>query len=150
MNVLGVRCSNSDYTFYLVTGSKDAPSIVDSASNSFPKGYSVAEQLKWLLQETTEFIDRNQVDRVVIKRDELRKGSNAFEDRVSFEATVLLAAANANISVLKKLNATISKNFGFKGRARYLVNLDTSPFPGYAKMGPRAKDALLVAWSELE
>jgi hypothetical protein len=87
---------------------------------------------------------------VVIKRFEgLAKGT-AYEDRVEHEAAVFLACDSCGISgVFKKVKSTIAKNLGCKGRAHYLLTLNTSLIPNYSQYTEKEQDSILAGWSEL-
>jgi hypothetical protein len=106
--------------------------------------------LNWLHQEVTTVIGTNQYDVVSIKKPEPTvRRSNSLEFRIQAEAIVQLAAAQAGISTVdRKVNVTIAKHLGMKGKAKYLsTKLDTSPIPNFDKFTPKVRDAVLVAWS---
>jgi hypothetical protein len=56
--ILGIRCSNADYSLALLKGKKGAPQVVDIKSASFPKGYTRANTLRWLYQEVEDYISK--------------------------------------------------------------------------------------------
>ena len=68
MNVLGIRCSNKDYTFAILTGTKKLPQLLDSETLQYPKGYSKPESLKWLLQEIEGLVTKYDVKKVVMNK----------------------------------------------------------------------------------
>ena len=53
-------------------------------------------------------------------------------------------------SKIKKVKATIAKDLGLKGKARYLSTLDTSSIPNYSSYSEKMREAVLVGRSELE
>ena len=82
----------------------------------------------------------------VISRDR-----NAFENRVENEAAAYVAAANRGIkAVFKKMNVTLAKDLGGKGKAKYLKTLDTSAFPGFSELQEKKQEAIIAGWSALE
>ncbi len=151
MNVLGIRCSNTDYTYAVMSGTKQTPQVVVCSTITYPQGYSKVQSLSWLLQEIEDLIKKHSISLVSMKRFEGRTKGNAYEDRVEHEAMVYLAGANCGLrGVFKKVNSTIAKNLGLKGRARYLAkSLNTSSIPSYCDYSEREKDAIHAGWSEL-
>lgn len=150
MTVLGVRCSNKDFTYAVLDGTKAAPVLVACETLNLPKGFAPAQSLYWLFQETTGLLSQHSVSRVVIKRFEGKTRGGSFETRVEHEAAVMLAAgAEGNHAVFKKVKSTLAKDLGQKGRARYLAHLDTSWAPTYSQLSDKQKEALQAAWSEL-
>ncbi len=150
MPILGVRCSNKDFAYAVLDGTKGAPQQVELKTLPFPKGFKAAQSLHWLNQEVSDLLEKHAIDKVVIKRFEGRTRGATFETRVEHEAAVMLAAASKGMTaVFKKVKSTIAKDLGKKGRARYLATLDTSHFPGYADLSDKQREALQAAWSEL-
>jgi len=151
MSVLGVRCSNSDFVFAILSGTRSAPNLEQVGGQKFPKGFSTSHRLKWLLQEAELLVQTKDLHAVVIKGTEtMASKGNAFVERVEAEAIVFLAAANKGVKpVLRKVKSTIAKNLGFKGRGHYLQSLDTSPIPNFEGFSEKEKEAIWAAWSEL-
>lgn len=153
MPSFGIRCSNTDFSYSILEGSKKAPILKEKHSINYPVGYSLPFSLKWFRQELIEIIKKNNVDVLVIKCSEgLAARNKTFVDRVSFEGIVLLASAETGIrNVSKKVKSTIAKDLGLKGRAKYLTTiLDTKLIPGFEELTEKEKDATLAAWSELD
>jgi hypothetical protein len=151
MKVLGIRCSNRDYAFGVLAGTKTKPETVECGTVRYPKGYSKPQSLKWFLQEIEAKVAKHDIGRMVVKRSERGTWGNAYEDRVEHEAMVSLAGANlGRKAVFKKVKSTIAKNLGLKGRGHYLkTTLDTSVIQGYDERSDKEKEAILAAWSEL-
>jgi Holliday junction resolvasome RuvABC endonuclease subunit len=151
VSVLGIRCSNRDYTFAVMTGTKKSPQLVDSQTLSYPKGFSKPESLNWLLKEIEELISKYGVEKIVMNKFEARRYGNTYEDRVEHEAMIYLAAFNQGIkSPSKKVKSSIAKDLGLKGRAHYLkTSLDTSLIKGFNDQSPKSQDAILAGWSGL-
>lgn len=63
---------------------------------------------------------------------------------------MLAVADTGNSAVVKKVSSTIAKDLGQKGRARYLAQLDMSWDGQFSDRNAKKKEAILVAWSELE
>lgn len=150
MTVFGVRCSNSDYTYCLLEGTKTKPVLRDVKRTPYPDGYSECELLKWLHQEMADLFGKYACGAVGIKKAEGNvKRSNALEARLQAEAIVALAAAQAGcLSVKRKMGMTIAKDLGLKGKAKYLqTELDTSVINGFDGLADKAKDSVLAAWS---
>ena len=52
--------------------------------------------------------------------------------------------------IARKRKSTMAKDFGLKGRGRYLDSFDTSALTGYGALNSLLKEAVLVAWSDLK
>lgn len=151
MAVLGIRCSNTDFTYAVLAGTRDIPQVLALKSLALPNGYPRPQALKWVVQEADAIIKKNTIECIVIKRYEGRSKGNDYEARVEAEGAVAIAAADNGIRVvLKKQKSTIAKDLGLKGRARYLTTaLDTSPISDFGNLSEKKKDAVLAAWSAL-
>jgi hypothetical protein len=153
MKALGVRCSNSDYTYCVISGDADSPDIECVKRVAFPKDFTEAETLKWLHQEATAILGDASFDAVGIKRAETNvKRSNSLEVRIQAEAIFCLAASQLGCDVIdQKVNSTIAKDLGLKGKAKYLdTKLDTSVIPDFDDYPEKHQDAIRVAWSCLK
>lgn len=151
MSVLGIRCSNKDYSFAVLEGKPKKPRVLHTGCVAFPKGYSPVQQASWFLQEIEALIDQHDVRDVVIKGFEGMNRGKTFVERVEHEAVLYLAAANKGIKgVVRKVKSTIAKDLGLKGRGRYLSTaLDTTVIPGYDALPEKTREALLASWSGL-
>ena len=152
MKILGIRCSNSDYAYSVVTGTKDLPILEKSQIISFPKGYSPPEIMKWFLQELTTLNKKYSIEKWAIKGAEpMAARDKTYTSRVEFEAMVSLSAANVGSSnVIRKVKPTIAKDLGLIGKAKALINdLDYSLIDGLKEMSPKEFESVVVAWSEL-
>ena len=149
--VLGLRFSNSDYTWVVLKGTKESPTVCASGGAKMPKGLHRPQTLSWFCQEIELLISQNGFTKICIKNTEAmaRKG-NTYEMRVDHEAAAFIAAANHGIkSVFKKVNATIAKDMGLKGKGKYLKTFDTSPIADFDQRTGKEQDAIMAAWSEL-
>jgi hypothetical protein len=151
MNVLGIRCSNKDFTYAVMTGSKKAPSVQQCAPVAVPKNFSRPRALHWMVQEVEQLISRYDVQKVVMKGSEGRTRGRTYAERVELEAAVYIAGGKNGMSgIFKKVKSTIAKDLGLKGRAHYLdTSLDTSVITGFDSRSDKEKDAILAGWSEL-
>lgn len=152
MNVLGIRCSNKDFAYVVMSGTRDAPTLVESNFLKYPKSFSRARKLLWLSQEIEQVLQKHMVDTIVMKRFEGPTRGTPFEERAECEGCVYLTAAKCGVKgVLKKMNSTIAKDLGMKGRAHYLkTHLDTSLIPSFTQYSDKEKEAILCAWSDLK
>ncbi|HDZ02748.1 MAG TPA: hypothetical protein ENH52_15115 [Nitrospirae bacterium] len=151
MAFLGIRCSNNDYCYVILEGTRVLPKIKNKANISFPRGFSRAQSLKWFLQEIEDLLKKYPSIKVIsIKGSEpMASRGKSFTARVENEAMVFLAAANVGIkAIFKKTKPTIAKDLGLKGRGKYLsTQLDCSVIPNYDDESDKIKEAILVAWS---
>ena len=151
MNVLGIRCSNKDFTYAVVTGSKKTPCVQYYAAVSVPKNFSRPRALYWMVQEVEELIKKHGTQKIVIKGFEGRTRGNTYTERVELEAAIYIAGGkNGMNSVYRKVKSTIAKDLDVKGRARYLqTHLNTSVISGFGSRSDKEKEAILSGWSEL-
>jgi hypothetical protein len=150
MKVMGIRCSNTDYSYCILSGSRDIPVVDATCQVSFPAGYSEVEILRWLHHEMQAIFKAYCCCAVGVKKVEATvKRSNAIDFRIQSEAIVGLAAAEAGcLDVRRKVKASIAKDLGLKGRGKYLeTRLDTSPISKFAEYPTKVQEAILIAWS---
>ena len=153
MKVLGVRCSNTDCTFCLLSGSKDSPAVDMSQNIKLPKDFNKAEALNWFSQELETIFKKNKIYAVALKGPEpMVRRSNNLVSRVQNEAIVYLVAARFGIiDVETKVKASIAKQLGLKGKGKYLdTKLDTSVIEGFDNFSVKEREAILVGWSALK
>lgn len=151
MNVLGIRCSNRDFTYVVMSGTKSIPQIKSQKAIMLPKNYSKPRALHWFVQEIEHLIEKHKIDVIVIKGFEGRTRGKTYEERFELETAAFIAAGKNGINaVFKKVKSTIAKDLGLKGRGHYLkTHLDTSAIPDYSQKSDKEKEAILVGWSEL-
>jgi hypothetical protein len=152
MKTVGIRCSNSDYSYAILSGKKSSPKLLQVETHLFPKGYSQPQCLKWLLQELEELSKRHLAEKWIIKGAEpMATRDKAFVSRVEFEAMALLAAGNGGVvSVERKVKQTIAKELGLAGKAKALKSdLDHSLIAGLSEMSEKQFEAVVAAWSAL-
>lgn len=151
--ILGVRCSNGDYSFALLKGKKGAPQIADIKSALFPKGYTRANTLRWIYQEVEDYLSKHKgVRHIVVKGAEpMAQKGGTYGERVEGEAILFLAAANNGITATRKVKPTIAKDLGLAGRAKALEeDLDTTVIPTFSTYSTKEQEAVLAAWSDLK
>ena len=151
MKILGVRCSNLDYTFAVVDGTQEKPNILERKTFPFPS-FERLKTLQWLYKEIEDLIHKYEPRGVMIKRAEFspQKKTTLFQ-RVENEAIVLLAVANKNIDYFDdRIKSTIAKKLGYKGKGHYLNNyFINKKLPDLDKESDKIKEAVLVAISGL-
>jgi len=153
MNILGIRCSNRDYTFAVISGMKTTPTVIVTKTIAYPKVDRLGESLKWFLLEIETLLINYSIGKIVIKGYEGRFRSKAttYDRRIEHEAIIFLVAENNGIKeIFKKVKSTIAKDLGIKGRGKYLkTNLDTSVIPNFYSYNDKTKESIKAAWSEL-
>jgi len=149
--ILGLRCSNKDYTFAVMDGTKQEPRVIASGNVAFPVGFPKTSSVKWFLQEIETLLASHGIDKIAIKAFEGRTRGSLFVDRIDHEAMVFLAASHrGSRAVFRKVKSTIAKDLGLKGRAHYLrTALDTSVIHAFDDYPEKTQEAILAAWSEL-
>lgn len=151
MSVLGIRCSNKDFSYAVMAGSKRNPSVQHSALVAVPKNFSRPRKLYWMVQEIEELIEKHNAQTVVMKGSEGPSRGKTYADRIELEAAVYIAGGKQGMrTIFKKVKSTIAKDLGLKGRAHYLqTELDTSVIPEFNSKSDKAKEAIYAGWSEL-
>ena len=153
MKYLGIRLSNSDFSFAILEGSRNSPKVSGSKTLLLPKNYCISDKLDWLLKELECLMKTNSIKGVVVKRTEtMVKRSNNLESRIKLEAMPYLAAKNCGIkNITEKVKPTIAKDLGLKGKSKYLsTKLDTTIIRDFHKKTPKIQDAILAAWTLLK
>lgn len=149
--ILGLRFSNKDFSYAVLSGLKDKPTVEHEGANKIPKNFSKPRALSWLVQEIEEIIKRHNITKIVMRgfEGQVRKRTT-YEERVELETAVYIAASKLGINaVFKKVRSTIAKDLGLKGKAHYLETVDTSSISGFDERSDIKKDAIFAAWSEL-
>jgi hypothetical protein len=151
--ILGIRCSNTDYSFALLKGKKGSPQVVNIKTASFPKGYTRPNLLRWLYQEIDDYFSKHKgiSHRVVKGAEPMAQKGGSYTERVECEAMLFLAAANSGLTASRKVKPTIAKDLGLAGRAKALdEDLDTSPITAFQSYSTKEQEAVLAAWSNLK
>jgi hypothetical protein len=87
MTVLGLRCSNTGYSFAVLSGTSGSPILQGYDTVAVPKGYARPQALKWFFQEIQDLNGKFGVDGIVMKGAEGQAGrGQAFVERVELEA----------------------------------------------------------------
>jgi len=151
MSVLGIRCSNRDFAYAVIKGSKTKPSVKHCMTVKIPKNFSRPRALYWMVQEIEELIGKHDAQKVVMKGFEGRSRGKTYAERIELEAAVYIAAGKIGMNgVFRKVKSTIAKDLGLKGRAHYLqTELDTSVISGFSSKSDKEKEAILAGWSGL-
>ena len=123
MKILGIRCSSKDFSFSIVTGKQDNPSLIDSETIKYPKGYSDADKMKWFYQEIGGLIAKYEIYGIGIKGTEpMAMKGKLYGERMQMEGMAYLQAAENSINYIKrKVKSTIAKHLGLKGKGKYLA-----------------------------
>ena len=152
MTVLGLRCGSKEFSYSIITGSREVPELIVDQTIKYPTGFSNSQRVKWFYQEIDGLLKKHQVESIGIKGTEpmAMKGST-FAVRIEMEAMAFLAGANYGIKYIKrKVNSTIAKDFGLKGNKKYLdLGIDYSKIDEYHSKSINVKEAILIAWSML-
>lgn len=152
MAILGIRCSNSDFAYAILEGTKDSPNLVHTEQINYPIGFTKQYSLKWFFQEISGIVTQNEIESIVLKGYEGQvRRKNTFVDRIDHEAIIFLVAGNRDIRfVSRKVKSTIAKDLGFKGKGRYLSRIDNTKIDEFGGYSDKIQEAILCAWSELD
>lgn len=153
MNTLGIRCSTKDFNFSVINGTQDNPNLIDSGTTKFPTGQNDADKLNWFYQEIGGLIKKHAIGGIGIKGVEpmAMKGKN-YGARTQVEAMIYLQAAQNGIKYIKtKVKSTIAKDFGLKGKGKYLTSkVDYSKIPDFDNKNQNIQESIQVALSMLK
>lgn len=150
--ILGLRCGNSDYAYAILEGGSKRPIVIEELLVAYPPDYKRPKLLRWFYQEMEGLLAKHSISRVVIKGAEpMATRDRAFVERTEHEAIVMLAAATSGITrISRKVKATMAKDLGLKGKAKYLeTKLDKSVIDGFEDRSTKLQEAILAGWSEL-
>ncbi len=150
MKVLGVRCSTTNFSYAVLSGSGESPDVLEVNTISMPSNYSQPEKLKWQFDELQTLNRKHDISRWAIKGAEpMATKGKPYADRVELEAMVSLSAAIlGQDDVVRKVKRTIAKDLGLKGKATALVeDLDYSIIDGLDQTSDKEFEAIVVAWS---
>lgn len=150
MNILGLRCSPSEFCYVVLKGSKEDWELVIQKKLKLPTGYTRPELIRWFSQEIASIIKEHKISDIGIKGTEaMRMKGKAYGERMELEAMIYLNAAESGIiNVYRKVNATIAKDLGFKGKGKYLAEgVDYSNIDDYEKMSSQLQEAVQVGLS---
>ena len=148
--IFGLRCSNKDFAYAILDGSKSNPILIDSGLIGFPRNFTRPSEIRWFYQELEEFCNKHPISFWAIKGAEpMAKRDNSFTLRVENEAMVFLIAANkGSDNVIRKVNSSIAKELCHKGKAKYLkTDIDLNDIKNYSKSSQKINEAIIVAWS---
>jgi hypothetical protein len=148
---IGLRFTNKGFAFAVLEGARRAPNLIASSEVDCPKGFKACETAKWVKHELDAIFAKYKPNYVCIKAFEGRSKGSIYEERVRLEGVAHYCASQLGLKDLaRKRKATIAKDLGLKGRARYLATLDTSPIAHFNDFGSLVQEAILVAWSDLK
>lgn len=148
--ILGLRCSNSDYAYVVLGGTREKPTVIEAGFRPFPKNQSRMAASYWFYQELNGLLDKHRCTGIVIRGSEVRQKDIALVERVEHEAMAYPVAGQRGIKlVVRKIRSTLAKDLGQIGKATYLSRVDCSAIEGYYAMPPKVQEAALCAWSEL-
>ena len=153
MRTLGLRCGPSDYAFVIIEGTQEQPQIIHKGEITCPQGYKPLAKLGWFYQEIEDLCKKYEISKIAIKATEPmgRSGSKVVEQRLELETIALIAASHCGVEkAAKKVKATIAKDFGFKGKAKYLASINESALPNIDDLSDKLKEAALAGWSDLD
>jgi len=153
MLILGLRCSTSEFSFAIIDGTQKAHKLIASGRVKYPSGYTHSELLKWLHNEVGGLIIKYKPNGIGVKGTEaMRMKGKSFGERMELEAMIFLQAAeNAIKHAERKVNATIAKDLGLKGKGKYLAEgFDYSAIVEFHKMSQHLQEATQVALSMLK
>lgn len=152
MKILGLRCSPSEFSFAIIEGTQKKPALVDSGRVKVPSGYNHCDLLKWFFQEIGVLITKNSINAIGVKGTEaMGMKGKSYGERMELEAMIFLQAAENGIKYAKrKVNSTIAKDLGLKGKGKYLeTQVDYSPFANFVKLPKPIQESIQVAVSML-
>jgi hypothetical protein len=152
MIILGIRCSTSEFSFAIIEGTLKTNKLLLSARTKYPNGYNHCELLKWLHNEIGDLITKYKPNGIGVKGTEaMGMKGKSYGERMELEAMIFLQAAENGIKYAKrKVNGTIAKDLGLKGKGKYLADgVDYSGITDFEKLSQHLQEAVQVALSML-
>ncbi|MDR6546568.1 hypothetical protein J2810_002627 [Chryseobacterium rhizosphaerae] len=71
MKSIGFRCWKDKFSYVILEGTQESPSIISENHLTLPKGSNRAEQLAWFRKEILELMDTNNIDIAIFKETEI-------------------------------------------------------------------------------
>jgi Holliday junction resolvasome RuvABC endonuclease subunit len=153
MIILGIRCSSKDFTFSIISGKQESPNFIEEGTIKFPTGHNDSEKLNWFYQEIGGLIAKHSIGGIGIKGVEpMAMKGKSYGMRMQTEGMIYLQAAQKGIKYIKtKVKSTIAKDFGFKGKGKYLsTKVDYSKIENFDKKSQNTQESIQVALSMLK
>ena len=153
MVILGIRCSSKDFSFSILRGNQENPSLIDSGTIKYPTGFNDAIKMRWFYQEIGDLITKHKIGGIGIKGVEpMAMKGKAYGARMQIEGMLYLQAAENDIKYIKrKVKSTIAKDLGLKGKGKYLTTkVDYSKIIDYDKKNLKIQESIQVALSMLK
>jgi hypothetical protein len=150
MIILGFRCSPSEFSFSVMEGNLKTHKLVASGRIKYPSGYNHCELLRWFHNEIAGLINKYQANGIGVKGTEAMGMKGKFYgERMELEAMIFLQAIQHGVKYAKrKVNSTIAKDLGLKGKGKYLADgFDYSSIDNFSKMSQHLQEATQVALS---
>lgn len=150
MTILGLRCSPSEFSYSIIVGNQRTHKLVHSERIKFPSGYNHCDLLKWFYHEIGELISKHEINAIGVKGTEpMGMKGKSYGERMELEAMIFLQASICGIKyAIRKVNATIAKDLGMKGKGKYLATgFDYSAIPNFSEMSVQLQEAIQVALS---
>src|SRR5687767_1822523 len=110
MKSIGFKCWGDRFSYVILEGTQETPSIIKFEHRKAPKNISRAEQLQWLRREVHEILDRNNVDCAFYKAVEPISRTKDLE-RGQFEGVLLEAAIShkTQLNIDSRIKVQIGK-----------------------------------------
>lgn len=150
MNILGIRTTTSEFSYVVIIGNQRSHKLKEANKIKFPTGYKHCERLKWFYQEIGNLIKTHQINAIGVKGTEpMAMKGKSYGERMELEGMVFLQASLNGIKHTdRKVNSTMAKDLGMKGKGKYLAGgFDYSEIVGFSDMSTHLKEAVQVALS---
>jgi len=150
MTILGLRCSPSEFSYSIIEGNQRTHKLIHSGRIKNPSGYNHCDLLKWFYHEIGELITKYKIYAIGVKGTEpMGMKGQSYGERMELEAMIFLQASMSGIKYAKrKVNATIAKDLGLKGKGKYLATgFDYSAITNFSEMSVHLQEATQVALS---
>ena len=128
MSCIGFWCWDDHFSFVVLSGTADEPSLQGRGSRRAPKGLPRPEALQWLRREVHEVLNTHSPQRAYYKATE---GNSRTKDlrRGEFEGVLQEAAASHQLRLIieGRVKAQVKRDTAFQRPARYLDHLLQHP-----------------------
>lgn len=145
---LGIRCSNTDFAYAILSGTRLSPKVVSAKCTTFPKSYNESATICWLRLEIKDIIGKSPISKACLKKSEATRNTNSLQLRLLCEGAIISAIRESmDIPISRKVQTTLAKDLGAKGKAKYLKGLDYSVFSDWDNYSDKVRESILAAWS---
>jgi hypothetical protein len=149
MPVIGFRCFPDGFSYVVLDGDQERPTVVSNLRVTFPKDLAWGAKLSWCRRQAIEVLDQSQISAAGLKSAEpVAKTKSLPRSEVEGVITETLSS-HLGIECASRIKSQLKRDIsGFDQPARYLERVLTATHLEHLN-GPVFQDATLAAIAEL-